>query len=107
MTEKLGQKIGFDWNAMGETRVSGAEIEEQIPDTAPETYEEPGFLRWLFSDFIKLHYESSGATIYRKHCFVLVKDLFLPAALFLFALLLIVWRLGGGLAIMQVTATIA
>lgn len=107
MTEKLGRKIGFDWNAMGETRVSGAEIEEQIPDTEPETYEEPGFLRWLFSDFIKLHYESSGAIIYRKHWFVLVKDLFLPAALFLFALLLIVWRLGGGLAFLPVTATIA
>ncbi len=107
MAEKLGQKIGFDWNAMGETRARGTGVDVQIPSPERKTEKEPGFLQWLFSDLIRLRHESSGAIIYHKHWFVLVRNLWMPLIIFMIAIAALIGKLGGSLGFLPTTPTIA
>ena len=69
-----------------------------------EELSEPGFFSWLFSDFIRLRYETDGAIIYRKHWFILVEKTWLPLLLMLAGLGILAARLGGRLDFVPLTA---
>ena len=66
----------------------------------------PGFLAWLFSDFIRLRYEADGAVTYRKHWFVLIKKVWLPCLLMALTLAVIIVHLAGFLESLPMTPTI-
>lgn len=107
MSEKLGEKLGFDWNSMGETHAREADVEVETPSPSPIASKEPGFLRWLFSDFIRLRYESSGAIIYRKHWFVLIRNLWIPMVISVVTTVALIAKLGGMLDFLPTTPAIA
>lgn len=67
---------------------------------------EPGFLSWLFSDFMRLRYESGGTITYRKHWFVLIRTTWIPGLGFALTLSLIVWRFSGGLDFLPLGPTL-
>jgi hypothetical protein len=76
---------------------------------APEEEEparDPGFLEWLFSDFIRLRYEGNGAITYRKHWFVLVRAIWLPVLLMLGLLGVVIARLTGSLQLIPLNAAL-
>jgi len=102
MAEKLGHKLGLHWGNE-DTHLSRMQVPDQ---DAVRPAEEPGFLGWLFSDFIRLRYELDGAIIYRKHWFVLVEKSWLPVLLMLLTLAALVGRLGGMLGFLPMTSTI-
>jgi CRP-like cAMP-binding protein len=102
MGRKLEEKLDLPYvddgdSHMDTTRSSGV----QMPET-----KEPGFLAWLFSDFIRLRYEEDGAITYRKHWFVLIQHMWLPVLLMAFAVLAAVLRLGGRLAFLPITSAL-
>ena len=70
---------------------------QRVEPVVEEPVREPGFLEWLFSDFIRLRYEANGAITYRKHWFVLVRAAWLPVLLMLGMLAVVIIRLTGGL----------
>lgn len=72
----------------------------------PEQEQEPGFLAWLFSDFIRLRYEGNGAITYRKHWFVLVRGTWVPALFMALTLAAFVTRLTGGLTFVPMTGAL-
>lgn len=67
---------------------------------------EPGFLAWLFSDFIRLRFEQDGAITYRKHWFVLIQHMWLPVLLLALCIVAAVLRLGGRLAFIPITTAL-
>ena len=80
--------------------------ERATSDFISET-KEPGFFTWLFSDFIRLRYEQDGAITYRKHWFVLIEHMWLPALLMLLAIAGLAIRLSGRLTFIPITAGMA
>ncbi len=64
-------------------------VTQRVEPEAEEPIKEPGFLGWLFSDFIRLRYETNGSITYRKHWFVLVRAAWLPILL-MFGMLAVV-----------------
>lgn len=65
---------------------------------------EPGFLAWLFSDFIRLRYEKDGVITYRKHWFVLIKKTWLPFVLTLLSLVGLGAQAAGRMTMLPVNA---
>ncbi len=53
--------------------VSAKELEEEFGISNELPGAELSFFEWLFSDFLKVRYESGGAITYRKHWFILLK----------------------------------
>jgi CRP-like cAMP-binding protein len=62
---------------------------------------EPGFLAWLFSDFIRLRYEKDGVITYRKHWFVLIKKTWLPLVLTLLSLVGLAAQASGRMTLLS------
>lgn len=58
--------------------VSSKEIEEQYGIDNELRREEMSFFNWLFSDFLKVRFDSAGTITYRKHWFVLLQKTILP-----------------------------
>ncbi len=109
MTEKLEEKLDLreDHRATampGQSSDMGAQSSDMGAPSPEEgaqsqqNYKEPGFLAWLFSDFIRLRYESDGAIVYRKHWFILVEKAWLPAIMMTLGLVALAARLGGRLS---------
>ena len=104
MSQKLSEKLDLPWDPDEATH----EIAAQKFDEPRETErKEPGFMAWLFSDFIRLRYESRGAIIYRKHWFVLLEKIWLPTLLMGAAIAGLVLRLGGLLAFLPLMPALA
>lgn len=107
MARKLQEKLDLPLMSedFGEDSTS-FNREDSSSEFITET-KEPGFLAWLFSDFIRLRYEQDGAITYRKHWFVLIEHMWLPALLMLLSVVALTLRLGGRLAFIPITAGIA
>lgn len=104
MSQKLSEKLDLPWDPDEATH----EIAAQKVDQAPEIgQKEPGFMSWLFSDFIRLRYESQGAIVYRKHWFVLLEKIWLPTLLIAASIAGFVFRLGGMLAFLPLMPALA
>ncbi|MGI6251295.1 MAG: cyclic nucleotide-binding domain-containing protein [Anaerolineaceae bacterium] len=70
----LRQKFGKE---LGEISMQEMQAEaEQLANQPPAR--ETGFLEWLFADFFKVRFEAGGTTTYRKHWFVLLRNIFWP-----------------------------
>ena len=69
----LRQKFGKE-----PEEVSAKELEMEYGIENELPHHEISFFEWLFSDFLKVRYESGGTITYRKHWFVLLKKVFLP-----------------------------
>lgn len=94
MDFKLSQKL--DDLAFPDDMTRPAVTQRLEPENE-ESIREPGFMEWLFSDFIRLRYEANGAITYRKHWFVLVRATWLPILLMLMMLVVVISRVSGGL----------
>jgi hypothetical protein len=68
----LRQKFGKE-----PEEVSAKELEMEYGIENELPHNEISFFEWLFSDFLKVRYESGGTITYRKHWFVLLKKGFL------------------------------
>jgi len=106
MAEKLHEKLDLPWRHDEDTKPNKIDSLESDERLVSEATREPGFLAWLFSDFIRLRYEESGDITYRKHWFLLVKAIWLPLVLTLLTLGLIAARLGGVLSFLPITSTL-
>jgi hypothetical protein len=104
LQEKLDLPLLEEVEAIDEVLPSSQEpmASEYLSET-----KEPGFIAWLFSDFIRLRYEQDGAITYRKHWFVLIEHMWLPALLMILAVFGLVLRLSGQLAFIPITAGMA
>lgn len=100
MAEKLHEKLDFTEGMEGTTRASAT---QPAMNPAPTEGWEPGFIEWLFRDFIRLRYEQNGTITYRKHWFVLVRMIWLPVLLIFAAIVAALVRLGGSLAFVPLT----
>jgi hypothetical protein len=103
MGRKLQEKLNLPYQEMD---ASAEEVTDQTLSELKSEVNEPGFFTWLFSDFIRLRYEQDGAITYRKHWFVLISHMWLPASLMMFAIVAAVLRLGGRLAFLPITETL-
>ncbi|MBG0770076.1 MAG: cyclic nucleotide-binding domain-containing protein [Anaerolineaceae bacterium] len=81
-------------------------VTQRIEPMDEEPIREPGFMEWLFSDFIRLRYEANGAIIYRKHWFVLVRAAWLPVLLMLAMLGVVIARLTGSLTFIPLNSAL-
>ena len=104
MDHMLQEKLENGDSAAGETQTKPIRSE---PEEKTENVREPGFFGWLFSDFMRLRYESDGAVTYRKHWFVLVKKVWLPSLLMALGLAGIIVRLAGLLEFLPMTPAVA
>jgi len=104
MEEMLSEKIDPAWNRNKDTQAGATRRIVQEPQ---EAQPEPGFLGWLFSDFIRLRYEADGVITYRKHWFVLIRKTWLPVVLLVAAVVVLAVRLGGALVFLPITAAVA
>jgi hypothetical protein len=95
MAEVLAEKLDLPGEGKRESP-SGQALAGDAPHR--EEAREPSFFAWLFSDFIRLRYESGGAIVYRKHWFKLVEKTWLPGILLVLGFILLAARLGGRLA---------
>ena len=100
MGRKLQEKLDLPFDDEGDL---SWDDEPPPKEEIPANKKEPGFLAWLFSDFIRLRFEQDGAITYRKHWFVLIRYMWLPVLLMLIAIVAAVLRLGGMLAFIPVT----
>jgi len=103
MDSKLRQKIDDLGYPDDLTRPA---VTQRIESTGEESNREPGFMEWLFSDFIRLRYEANGAITYRKHWFVLVRAAWLPVLLMLIMLTVVIIRMTGGLPFIPLNAAL-
>jgi hypothetical protein len=104
MGRKLQEKLDLPFDEEGDL---SWDDEPSVKDEIPTETKEPGFLAWLFSDFIRLRFEQDGAITYRKHWFVLIRYLWLPVLLMLIAIVAAVLRLGGRLTFIPITTAMA
>jgi len=95
MSEVLAGKLELPGEGKRESP-SGQVLAGDAPSR--EEAREPGFFAWLFSDFVRLRYESDGVIVYRKHWFMLVEKTWLPGLLLALGLAVLAARLGGRLA---------
>jgi hypothetical protein len=79
---------------------------QSIRHEEEEAAREPGFMEWIFSDFIRLRYEGNGAITYRKHWFVLVRAIWLPVLLMLGMLAVTIIRVTGGLMMLPLSTAL-
>jgi uncharacterized membrane protein len=102
----LHEKLNLPWRHDEDTKPNKIDSREREERLVSEATREPGFLTWLFSDFLRLRYEESGDITYRKHWFLLLKAIWLPSLLMLMTLGLITARLGGVLSFLPITSTL-
>lgn len=103
MGRKLGEKLNLPWDRQGETQANPA---HRVSRGSGEEDKEPGFLAWLFSDFIRLRFEGDGAITYRKHWFVLINNTWLPCLLIVVGMITLAGFLSGVLSFISLTAGI-
>jgi len=85
MRQAIRQRLGLEANATVSSSQKAKELLTQSPY-------KPSALARLFSNVFKLRYEASGTIIYRKHWFVLLRQVWQPTLLFLLGFAVIVWR---------------
>lgn len=96
----LREKFGKE---PGEVSAKELELEYGIENELPDA--EISFFEWLFSDFLKVRYESGGTITYRKHWVVLLQKAFLAvlgiigSIVFLVAILTNRFSLDRGMAL--------
>jgi hypothetical protein len=101
MVRKLGEKLDLSQDIVeGATQSNSLHRDSHTSLDEPR---EPGFLAWLFSDFIRLRYEGDGAITYRKHWFVLVKKIAVPTLLMLLGLAGLAGFLAGVIPFASIT----
>ncbi|MFU8827272.1 MAG: cyclic nucleotide-binding domain-containing protein [Brevefilum sp.] len=100
MARKLEEKL--DLPSEDDDDPALAVTAQSQEETSP-TGKEPGFLAWLFSDFIRLRYEKDGIITYRKHWFVLISHMWLPALLLALTIVAMIMRLAGRWAFLPIT----
>lgn len=103
MAEKLHEKLDLPWGQEEDTRQNEVFKRGQRERVVSEATQEPTFLTWLFSDFLRLRYEENGEITYRKHWFLLVKVVWIPMLISLGILGGIAARLGGLLSFLPIT----
>ena len=103
MAEKLHEKLDLPWGQDEDTKQNQITKQEERERVVSSATKEPNFLTWLFSDFIRLRYEDSGEITYRKHWFLLAKEIWLPLLLGFILLGGIAARLGGLLTFLPIT----
>jgi len=103
MRRKLEEKL--DIPASGREYINQDATRRSAKEPVSEA-KEPGFLAWLFSDFIRMRYEHDGAITYRKHWFVLVRKMWLPILLMVLAVAAGVLRLGGEMDFIPINAAL-
>ena len=117
IAEKLHEKLGLPWMDEDETQAyqgAGEDVSEETASTtqspeaqvAPVQVKDPGFLAWLFSDFIRLRFETQGEIVYRKHWFVLVKMTWLPVLISLIAMVSLVMRVVGTITMFSLSSAV-
>ena len=103
MGQKLHEKLNLPFD---EEMQIDPEANRQFREENVSESKEPGFLAWLFSDFIRLRYEQDGAITYRKHWFVLIQHIWLPAVLMLGAFTALALSLSGSLSFLPPTTSL-
>lgn len=103
MSRKLHEKLDLPLDA---EEASWVEDARPVKDDPPPEVKEPGFLAWLFADFVRLRFEQDGAITYRKHWFVLISHMWLPVLLMVMGVVAVVFRLGGRMAFLPITETL-
>jgi hypothetical protein len=104
MAQILHDKLDLPWDEDEETREG---LTYQEPEETLDQVKEPGFLAWLFSDFIRLRYESGGVITYRKHWFVLIRKTWVPTLLMLLGLASLIAQFAGMVDFVPMTGGIA
>ncbi len=102
MVRKLEEKLDLP---LSDPQIYDRETDRRAQADEVSESKEPGFIAWLLSDFIRLRYEQDGAITYRKHWFVLIQHMWLPALLMAIAIVAAVLRLGGELDFLPITTT--
>ncbi len=103
MSDVLADKLNLPGIRAEMPSADQAPSGEVSPQPKPE---EPGFLSWLFSDFIRLRYEADGAIVYRKHWFMLLEKTWLPGGLLALGLAGLAARLAGRLSFLPLMPTV-
>jgi len=85
MRQAIRQRLGLEASVPLTPSQKARELVAQSPY-------KPTAASRLFSNVFKLRYETSGSIIYRKHWFVLLKQVWQPTLLFLLGFAGIVWR---------------
>src|SRR5271157_300788 len=85
MRQAIRQRLGLQSNEPVPSSQKARELVAESPY-------KPTALTRLFSNVFKLRYEASGTIIYRKHWFVLVRQIWQPSLLFLLGFAVILWR---------------
>ncbi len=98
MTQMLHEKMDLPWQEDDETRTNVVTPEAPLQS---EPTDDRGFLKWLFSGFLQLRYESGGVITYRKHWFILVKKTFIPLVLMILSFVGLAVRLGGSFLLLR------
>lgn len=97
-TKEVSHKVDLEAMRQAIRQRLGLQADQPIPSpqkdkelVAQSPYKPTALMR-LFSNVFKLRYEDSGTIIYRKHWFVLLKQVWQPTLLFLLGFVVIVWR---------------
>ena len=108
MARKLQEKLDLPFHEEVDDHDGDSTSDQDLTtsDFISDT-KEPGFFAWLFSDFLRIRYDKDGAITYRKHWFVLVEHMWLPALLMVLAIVAFILQLSGYLTFIPLTAGIA
>ncbi len=103
MDQMLRDKLDGPGSSGAATQAGRTQLNSPLQN---EPEHDPGFLEWLFSDFIRLRYEGNGAITYRKHWFVLVRGIWVPVLFMVLSLAAFIARLTGGLTFVPMTGAL-
>lgn len=108
MAEKLDQKLELPWDDTQEALVNkpGVGVQEPVEEYRDGEEQDNRFFTWLFSDFIRLRFETGGAVVYRKHWFILIEKVWLPMILSLIIIAALAGRIGGLISFFDLTTAI-
>lgn len=82
----------------------------QAPEStaaAPAAQVEPGFLQELFADFFKVRIDNNGVVTYRKHWFVLLKEIWKPVLISFLMMVIWVVRMADGFVFVSMGAVLS
>jgi hypothetical protein len=109
MERKLRQKLHLPQDEKENPRepvLQSPQLLSKMPCAENEQRREPGFLRWLFSDFLRLRHETDGTITYRKHWFILLRTIWMPGLFFALGMAVLIWRLSGAIAFLPMGPTL-
>jgi len=108
MAEKLDEKLELPWDDTREAPAISQDDEGQdrITEDLDGEEQDSRFFPWLFSDFIRLRFETGGAVVYRKHWFILIKKIWLPLILSFISFGALASRIGGLFTFLELSTAI-